>query len=387
MRLRPLLLALVLIPAIPATSRADAAWLAGDFHIHTCYSHDAYCGPDDDNTGPEDAYTLSGSISERFAEAAGRGLDFLAITDHNDVRSSSDPDFGSSGVTGVPAYEASLGGHAQMLGALRLYDRGDSSVAAIQALADQLRADGGVFQINHPTSALLDRLDDCTETEGLDWDKGYEIVPDSIEVWNIGPHVWQPPLPASNSNDDAEAFWECFLQAGFHVTATGGSDSHWLSTAAAQGPGNPTTWVLSESNTTAGILEAVRAGRTAIGMLPPNEGGTPLLLEADADRDGDYESMQGDTVPPGTPMRVRTLAPTTAGFVQVRANGADLVTDALLVPGQSVSFVAPNATGWVRARLVQIDHHGAVDCTVLVATTLCRNRTIVAGLTSAIWLA
>ena len=48
-----------------------------------------------------------------------RGLDYLAITDHNDVRSSADPDFGAYGVIGVPAYENSLHGHAQMLGARR----------------------------------------------------------------------------------------------------------------------------------------------------------------------------------------------------------------------------------------------------------------------------
>ena len=69
------------------TTQPPGTWLAGDLHVHTCFSHDAYCGPDDDNTGPEEFYTLSGDVNERFGEAKLRGLDYLAITDHNDVRS------------------------------------------------------------------------------------------------------------------------------------------------------------------------------------------------------------------------------------------------------------------------------------------------------------
>ena len=75
----------------PRREPPPAEWLAGDLHVHTCYSHDAYCGPDDDNTGPEEAYTLSGSVDERFREASLRGLDYLAITDHNDTRSADRP--------------------------------------------------------------------------------------------------------------------------------------------------------------------------------------------------------------------------------------------------------------------------------------------------------
>src|SRR3989442_10959740 len=41
------------------------------------------------------------------------------------------------------AYENSLHGHAQMLGATHLYDNGDSSATAVNTIANQLRADGG----------------------------------------------------------------------------------------------------------------------------------------------------------------------------------------------------------------------------------------------------
>src|SRR3954453_9554010 len=115
-------------------------WVAGDLHVHTTYSHDSYGGPTDDNTGPEDGFTLGPTVTDDFAIARSRGLDFLAITDHNDVRSQSDPGFGSSGVLGIPAYENSLRGHAQMLGATHLYDNGDQSTASVLALQNALHA-------------------------------------------------------------------------------------------------------------------------------------------------------------------------------------------------------------------------------------------------------
>ena len=92
----------VWVTALPRSGPGTGEWLAGDLHVHTCFSHDAYCGPDDDNTGPEEFYTFGLNIGQRFLEASARGLDYLAITDHNDVRSSADPGFGSFGVTGIP---------------------------------------------------------------------------------------------------------------------------------------------------------------------------------------------------------------------------------------------------------------------------------------------
>src|SRR5204863_8077463 len=132
--------------ALAAAAPARAGqWIAGDLHVHTTYSHDSYGGPSDDNTGPEDAYTFGQTVTEDFAIAASRGLNFLAITDHNDIRSQSDPGFGFGGVLPIPAYENSLNGHGQMLGATRIYDKGDSGPAGVRAMEDALLADGGLL--------------------------------------------------------------------------------------------------------------------------------------------------------------------------------------------------------------------------------------------------
>ncbi len=374
------------------TTPPPGTWLAGDLHVHTCFSHDAWCPPDDDNTGPDEFYTLSESVDQRFLEAKLRGLDYLAITDHNDVRSQTAPGFGSRGVIGIPGYEDSIRGHAQVLGATSLFDNGDGSPAAINAFAQPFRSSGGIFQANHPADGLTYRLDPkCSDMSGLHWQYGFDVPVDSVEVWNIS-HLVQPvsDLTPGTSNEDAAIYLECWLNRGAHVAATGGSDSHWLSTTAAQGPGNPTTWVYAQERSTAGVLRAIKDGRTSVAMQPPALGGPRLLLEADADRDGVYESMIGDTVPPGTPMRVRAEGALGFGWVEIRANSVQLAQGKALLPGKAYSFRAPSKNGWVRAILHGPDQRDLrrMICNPVLGdlTTYCRNRVVVLALTSAIYL-
>ena len=375
----------------PGAPAPVGEWLAGDLHVHTCFSHDAYCGPNDDNTDPVEAWTLSGDVDERFTEASVKGLDYLAITDHQDVRSQSAPGFGGHGVIGVPGYENSLDGHAQMLGATRLYPPPGDSAASVNSLADALRADGGVFQINHPADETSPPFfSGCDDVDRLGWGYGYDVLPDTIEVWNIG-HWLQPPLPSGNSNDDAERYWECWLDRGARIGATGGSDSHWLSTALVQGPGNPTTWVFARERSARGVLAALREGRTAVSLQPPALGAARLALEGDTDRDGVFEAIIGDTVPPGTPMRVRAVGALGQGLVRVRANSTTVVDGDVLTPGGEVRFTSPDEPGWVRASLLlpdgKVERGGLCDPVVGAQTTYCRNHLVEVALTSPIYLA
>jgi hypothetical protein len=364
--------------AAPAQGRE---WLAGDLHVHTCFSHDAWCPPDDDNTGPDEFYTLSTGVRERFAQAALQGLDYLAITDHNDVRSSSDPGFGRSDVIGIPGYEASFDGHAQMLGAERLYPAGGESAAEVAGAAAALRADGGVFQVNHPgyRPEPERRFADCSDVDALDWGYGYELRPDTIEILN-------PTSPAQT----ALAWWECWLERGERIGATGGSDTHWIWTAPVHGPGNPTTWVLADTRDRESVLAALRAGRTAVSRRTPLTGGGPLLLEADADGDGRYEAVVGDEVPAGSRLRVRMEGLPGGGFVRVRANGRTLADDAPLLPGRPVEVNAPAESGWVRAAVYAAPATSALtpECDPALADSisLCPHDFVLEALTSPIYL-
>jgi hypothetical protein len=371
-----------------ADAGGHGEWLAGDLHVHTCYSHDAYC-PEEDGIELEDLYTLSIDVEGRFLEASLRGLDYLAITDHNDVRSASDPGFGAYGLIGVPGYEKSLRGHAQMLGATHVYDVGDREATDVVAIADELRASGGVFQINHPADSTQPLTNDCTNTEILDWGYGFDVAPDTLEVWSIS-HLYQPPLPSAFSIGDGITYWECWLNRGYRIGATGGSDSHWLSTTAIQGPGNPTTWVFAEGPTLEGLLDGLRSGRTSISNFPPLLGGPQLLLEGDSDGSGAYDAMIGDAVPPGSAMRVRTEGTAGFGLLEVRANGRTILEDVPVTPGEWVEVSAPDEPGWVRAtlRAPDLEDERASLCDELLGseTTYCRNRLAVLAMTSPIYV-
>ena len=324
-------------------------------------------------------------MTSQFTVAAARGLDFVAITDHNDVRSQSDPGFGAGGVIAVPGYEASYRGHAQMLGATRVYEGPSATTADVQVLADALRADGGVFQINHPAEGSTDFPHD------RDWAYDHAVVPDTVEVWNIS-RLWQPPLPSGSSNDDAIRFWEDFLDAGHHVGATGGSDNHYLATTPVQGVGQPTTWVCAPSASAAGVLEGLRAGATFVSHQPPSHGGPRLFVEGDADADGVYESIAGDTVAPGSAVRVRVEgAP--GSLLQLFGTGGRPLGEPVPVTGPSfVHSITPDASvTWVRAEIYEPD--GGSERAALCdgafggETTYCRNDLAVLAMTSAIYLA
>jgi predicted metal-dependent phosphoesterase TrpH len=365
-------------PIPPAGPGPDAptldrdGWLAGDLHVHTCYSHDAWCAGIDPDSEREPG--LDGeTVDERFTEAAQRGLDYLAITDHNDVRSVTDAGFGTHGVIGVPGYENSLHGHAQMLGTRTVLDKGDSSAAAVNRMAAELRAGGGVFQANHPGDDVEVPFVGCDATP-LDWGYAFDVRPDTIELLN-------PTSPAQV----AEQYLECWLQRGVHVGVTGGSDSH-LRLLSAAGVGFPTTWVLPAERSERGVLDAIRAGRTTVSGQPPTAGGAPLLIEAK--RNGTWEQAIGDTVQPGTPLRARSLDPLAGGFLRVRANGLTLL-DQELAPGGSIAFAAPLVPGWVRA--VLRSEPGTIEQTICgppwQAIVLCPYDRGMVGMTSPVYVA
>jgi hypothetical protein len=377
------LCAAALLAIAPGDAAAAGEWLAGDLHVHTTYSHDSYGGPTDDNTGPEDANTAGHNVTADFALAAARGLDYLAITDHNDIRSQSDAGFGFGGVIPVPGYENSLKGHGQMLGATRIYDNGDKSVAAIRSLEEQLHAapDRGIFQANHPSDPL--------------WEYQYDVPVDTVEAWNL-PWVYKPPFPAAADNDIALKYWQGWLDRGKKVGMTGASDSHWLITDQAQGPGQPTTWVFATERSARGVLEGLRAGHTFVSHQPPNYNGPQVFLEGDGDRDGSYESIVGDTVPPGSPLRVRVVGAAGALLRIVTDGGAEAFPPVTIDSADfEHRFTLPAASTWAHAQVFGEDlrPERATGCTnvfgaddVTAPTAYCYGQVLMLAMSSALYL-
>lgn len=273
-------------------------WLVGDLHCHTVFSHDVWGGPGDDNTDLDQAYTLGWLPNEQIAIAELRGLDFLAITDHNDVRALFDAGYGSSKVTLIRGYEHSLSkGHAGILG-LNLPPSGFAELFAMKtstddealALRDAVHSLGGTFILNHPFYAN-------------GWGYSPAVVPDSIEVWNIGwvyRHIAPelvgdtiPPEPSVSDNYKSLPYWETEFLSKERMPATGGSDNHYRATVAAQGVGQPATWVFARDRRPSSILQAIRAGRTFVAAEPPLLGGIQVELTASG---RNRRWMVGDTI-------------------------------------------------------------------------------------------
>lgn len=421
------LIASVLGSGFLVTAQAEGApceWLAGDFHVHTVYSHDSWGGPGspDDNTDPfeslpgspedaiSDAITLGLTPGEQGRIAESRGLDFIAITDHDDTRAQEDPWFGEYGqdslpnppgdhdLVWVPNYENTVrgsGGHAQMHGAttehFATYEAPD--VVGPEAAADLIRADGGAFQINHPADMSWHDDSGSYEYPGF--------APDALEVWNIGVWAYQPPAPATNDHEFVLDMWNDLLDQGFHVAGTGGSDNHWRSTVSLQGVGQPTTWVCAHDRTSQAIIEGVLANRTSVSHQPPAHGGPRVYMRADdPQKAGSFESMIGDTVTPGSTIEVQidgaegaTLSVVTNGGFLLDLKGQETITS----PNYTATFMVPTDSTWVRAEVFYPDgreHRRQAqeycdrfeeDVYDDEPNTYCENRLAVVALTSPIY--
>jgi hypothetical protein len=251
----------------------------------------------------------------------------------------------------------------------------------VLSLENALHAEGGLLQANHPNEPR--------------WGYGYDVPVDTVEVWNL-PWYYQPPLPASSNNTWALHYWEGWLDRGAHVAATGGSDNHWISTTAAQGPGQPTTWVYVRRRGVRGVLDGLRAGHTFVASQPPGYGGPRVFLEADRNRDGRYESIVGDTVRRRARLRVRVWnAP--GSYVRIVTDGGREAIAPRLIRGPRFQHRFRLRAGkptWVRAEVYGEDAQRGRQqgCTAIYdhagafAETYCTNKVAMQALSSALFL-
>jgi hypothetical protein len=204
--------------ALPAAT--GRRWLAGDLHTHTVHS-------DGGLTVPELALL-----------AAGNGLDFLAITDHNTVSHHAELPAASGryGITLLPGQEVTTnGGHAGALGDVGWVDFREPPDAWLA----HTQRHGGLLSVNHPLGGELS------------WTLPMTGRPPLVEVWHWSwlDLRWTMPL----------AWWLAWDPGAVPV---GGSDWHRPSDLSA--PGTPTTWVECEAADPAAVLAGLSAGRVAI---------------------------------------------------------------------------------------------------------------------------
>jgi hypothetical protein len=223
-------------------------WLKGDLHAHTLASDGVH------------------TLDELAAKALRNGLDFLAVTDHNQIaRSATLPRL--PGLTLIPGVEwTHYQGHANFLGVDEPYSGcfAANTPAEIQAIFAGARASGALISANHPFE------------EGCGFTLDLENLPfDCLEVWNG---------PMRESNLRAIGLWQSLLAAGKKVPICGGSDYHRDTPFIFLG--GPTTCVYARSAGASDILAALRRGHSYITFAP---NGPALELSAG-------EAILGDTV-------------------------------------------------------------------------------------------
>ena len=221
--------------AIPA----DAPWVPGDLQSHTHHS---------------DAH---GSVAELLAAAAARGLQFVAITDHNTISHHREMlEQAAGAVLPVPGMElTTYRGHANVWGARGWVDFRIRDEADLVAAVARAHALGGLVSINHPK-----RQPGCI---GCDWSYGVPSGIDAMEVWQ-GPWWLR--------NWESLARYDALLASGRRLSLVGGSDRHQPA-GVERDPeplriGSPTTLLQLPERSVAAILTAIAEGRSAVSESP-----------------------------------------------------------------------------------------------------------------------
>lgn len=253
--------------AAPATAghrrpqgKGESRWVKGDLHCHTVHSDGL------------------NSVEELAGNAIERGLDFLAVTDHNTVTHHEELErLSHLPITLIPGEEVTTyWGHANMWGLRQWIEFRCADEESMRAVQRFVLNKGGLISVNHPK---------CVGPPWLFQEiEGYPCM-----------EVWQAPWRFYNW--ESLERWDTLLQRGQRVIAVGGSDVHSIPPARPMHPhglGNPTTWVYAEGGPSEeSILEGIRRGHVFISDDPD---GAHLILTADEDGDGRYEKMMGDTV-------------------------------------------------------------------------------------------
>lgn len=236
--------------------RSTAGWYRGDLHMHGAHS-DGSC------TSQSGTQRVPCPLFLTAEAALQRGLDFIALSDHNSVSQANDirelqPYFDR--LLLIPARElTTFTGHANLFGSDEAIDFrvGSAAVPDWNTLLREAAKLHGLISINHP------------------------VRPDDERCMGCG---WAPDPPADlhrvqaieavNGTDAAMPYsgipyWQHLLDQGYRLTGVGGSDNHNATVTPTQ-PGNstpiatPTTVVHASALSMPAILAGIRAGHVFI---------------------------------------------------------------------------------------------------------------------------
>lgn len=308
---------------------ADYRWYRGDLQAHTHHSDG------------------KGSLATLIATAHARGLDFLAVTDHNTIShvrefaqhaplspmGRGDGGEGESPLLLIPAEEVTTyRGHMNVWGLREWLDFRCRDVETMQKIIAEAHRRGCLASVNHPKQG------------GPPWEYGSDLDFDCIEVW-------QAPWP--HHNLESFSWWESLLQGERRIVAVGGSDYHQPAQVIQENPhllGQPTTWVYAPALSVDAILDGIRRGHVCISA---DVNGPQLELRA-TNAAGSY--MMGDAMPLTGDAQVE---------VQCHVRGAKGKCLRLIRDGWLADECEVQSDDWAYARLMALDQPGYIRAEVI----------------------
>jgi len=257
--------------------RTGPAWFRGDLHMHTAHS-DGACPSQSGKMVPCPVFFTVDA-------AARRGLDFIAITDHNatsqyDAMRELQPYFDK--LLLIPGREiTTFQGHINFLGSTDFLDfrlaRGNvPDMNTLLRNADRL---GALTSINHPMAPSGEICLGCGWTTATEVDMHLLTA---VEAVNGGDELGgRSEIP----------FWDRQLNEGCRLAGIGGSDNHRPMTPLDQpgSVGSPTTVVYATDLSTPAILNGIRSGHVFVDA----SGSRDRMVEVAA-RAGAEEAHAGD---------------------------------------------------------------------------------------------
>ena len=264
----------------PVVLSNEPGWYKGDLHCHSTHS---------DGSQP---------MGVVFDYALGRGLDFIALTDHNAISHMLYiPEHQANYPDMLLLYGVEVTTYAGHFNVFNIHNYVPYQATApgydINAVIDDVHAQGGHFSPNHPFAPGLPNV----PRPGLIYGLGYGLLDtdwtkvDSWEAIN-GTMIWGPIQNLGNLG--SLILWDSLQDKGFPIPLRGGSDDHSGGTSAGPGDnpiGTPTTVVYADNLSEQAIMDGIAAGHCYI--TAPGPDGPELYIEATA---GKNTAIMGDTL-------------------------------------------------------------------------------------------
>jgi len=248
----------------PQNGRAGEGYYRGELHAHSHHSDG------------------SASVASLVAAARRYGLDFLSLTDHftsagwAELESLAGPDLAV--IRGLEL--TGHAGHANLQGLSAwvdpFADPCNPNGRTVNDVAREVRAQGGLFCVNHPFSLTLG-----WRYHEFDWSQC-----DLLEVYH---HL-------TGANNSAQlGLWDSLLARGYKITGVGATDSHNPHVGMHR-LGQVFTYVYASELSPVGIVAGLKAGRVYVSLGP--------RLEFTAEAGGRVAHM-GESLPAGDPVTLQ----------------------------------------------------------------------------------